>query len=227
MQKNYRLANCVAYLLVPVAVGSLTGWLVGSSQSPVVGTVIPLIFGLLTAIGFGAVGAILRKSAILDAVRAADLSDDITEKLESEIRAGISPSTTLFAAFGVIVFCISFYVGVDHGIARRVPKYPPLAEMFPNISLEPEESAILYNLRMSLAGRNVSTDEYVMTMSDVIRPILTDDYGGATPEDRQVQRIARLRDTVEFYLLGDGELYLDAPAEPGPPAPVPIPTPEA
>lgn len=228
MRTRFYITNCAVYLLVPIAVGWLTGWLVGSSQSPVVGTTIPLIFGLLTAVGFGFVGAILRKSSIADAIRAIDLAEDIKTRLESEIRAGVSPGTALFAAVGVTVFCIFFYIGVDQGIARRVPVYPPLTETFQNIELEPQETAGLYQLRMSLAARHVVVDDYRAIMDDLFKPILTQEYDGETPEARKIERLFQFNDALRALLhrpafpgIGPSEPFEIVPeaAEPSAPAP--------
>ena len=52
--------NFVAvFLAVPAAIGYVTGWLAGGSQSPITATVLPLVFGLLGVVGFGAVGGSL------------------------------------------------------------------------------------------------------------------------------------------------------------------------
>ncbi|MCX7004766.1 MAG: hypothetical protein NTV22_16045 [bacterium] len=206
MKRMYYIANCIAYMMVPVAVGWLTGWLVGSSQSPVVATIIPLIFGLLTAIGFGVVGSILRKSSIFGAIRAIDMSEDIKKRIECEIRAGVSHGTALFVSVGVIVFCITFYVGALQGIARRVPTYPPLMETFHNISLEPQETALLYKLRMSLAAKGVTIDNYLAIMNDVLKPILNKKY------NEEYGRQNDLRSALNILLNKNGTAAAAFPA---------------
>lgn len=193
MTRPYLITNAVAYLLVPVAVGWITGWLVGQSQSPIVGTTIPLVFGLLTAVGFGAVGAILRKSAVVDALRAMDLSDDIKERIESEVRAGTSPSTAVFAAVGVLIFCGFFYLGTQQGIARRVPTYPPLTETFNNLTLDPIEAAGLYRLRMSMISKGVTVDEYNIMMNDVFKPVFSAPYQAQSREESRNMRLNDFR----------------------------------
>lgn len=229
----YFVTNCSVYLLVPVAVGWLTGWLVGASQSPVVGTTIPLVFGLLTAVGFGVVGAVVRRSSIVDAVRSVELSDDIKSKIEDEIRAGITPTTTIFASVGVIVFCIFFYIGTLEGIAQRVPTYPPLAETFETITLEPEEISHLYILRMTLASRGVGLDEYNSVINDLCKPIITRKYPGKSINERRIARRKKLQSELSHLISwGQNASSSADPAAPkieeapAPPIKVPVPAPK-
>lgn len=202
------IVNFLVYLCVPIAVGWLSGWLVGASQTPVISTVIPLIFGLMTAIGFGFVGIILRKSAIADAIKSVDLSPEIREKIESGIGIMPTPDAMMFGAIGAIVFCIAFYSGIHQGMSLRRPAYPSIKQSYANLDFAPEEAVVLHKVRLDLMGLGVTEQEYSAIVNDVYIPILNKERNELGTAEQRLTRVKELRDATEV-LIGKYLLPLD------------------
>jgi hypothetical protein len=166
----------VTFVLAPAAIGAVTGWLVGASRSPVVATVVPLVFGLLGGIGFGAVGKLFASASIVQRI----LSSPTVQSLDEHVRNAIkseaidregSRPVAAFLSTGVIAFCVFFYAGAQFGIASRVPAYNPLLRAFSNTPLRSYEAAALHKLRLVLQANGVAKDHYDAILSDVFLPI--------------------------------------------------------
>lgn len=162
-------------LLAFAAVGALTGWLVGASDTPVVAALLPLVFGFTGAIGFGYAEA----AAQVKLVREALASDD--SGLRERLAAAVGPTSTgqlrlpAFWALAVVVFCVACYWGLQTGITLRVPRYPPLTALVgAHAEITPEEAADLHGFRLALLRQNLPPEDAQEIFRQVVAPFFAD-----------------------------------------------------
>lgn len=153
--------------------GYFVGWLTGSSITPVVGTLLPLVFALLGALSWKSLseGAASRK-----------LIETIQEKLTSEEITAIASQLSdqrsriwlgAFWALGVTLFSIAAFLGTKAGIAVRIPQYPALNQMSNLSCVSPMDRSRLYGIRWDFLGRGIPADDATQAFQDVLVPLLT------------------------------------------------------
>lgn len=158
-----------------VAVGWLTGWLVGASNTPVVAALLPLVFGLIGAIGFGYAEAAAQVRSVREMVQAG--GDNLLTRVQATLAAPAAERLQLpaFWAVAVILFCMACYSGIAQGITLRIPSYPSLRELLgQEASFSYQEAAELHNFRLTLQRQNIPPSEVKEIFAHVIRPMLAD-----------------------------------------------------
>jgi len=159
-------------------IGYLFGWVSGSSMTPVVATIAPLILGLLAGLGL-TTGIIPPPSlaAALDRITAfASLGDRDRSKIKTELAS--MPNywqlgVMALALLGFSVFCeYGFRVGGDD----RDDPYPPLSlaiEGWGNVDI-PTRTEV-YELRWRMQKAGTGGTEFWNFAVEVIAPILSDE----------------------------------------------------
>lgn len=136
--------------------GFLVGWLTGASNSPVVATLLPLVFGVAGAVGFRALDRRNEASRIDQALAAFDAPT--RDAVRNALR-GALPSNMLVPglwSLGVLLFCAACFGGVKVGVDERLPRYPPLESLVRLNGLSAEEQAMLHHILWDLRAQGVS-----------------------------------------------------------------------
>jgi hypothetical protein len=165
----------ISLLLAFATVGGLTGWLVGASDTPVVAALLPLVFGMTGAIGFGYAEA----ASQLKLVREALALDDsgLRERLASALGPTGKAELRLPAFWGlaVVVFCVTCYLGLQSGVSLRVPQYPSLTALVGSRAvITPEEAADLHGFRLALLRQNLPPEDAREIFHQVVAPFYSD-----------------------------------------------------
>jgi hypothetical protein len=153
----------------------LFGWLVGASDSPIVSTAAPLVFGLLAILGItaGAYLPIRRKRGLW------------------------RNSCRLFCtAFGVGVFCYWCWNGIQDGMYSRAQYYESMADLVgPEWgSSNASTTSLLYEFRWRAKRAGVAPLEFNKFITGVISPILK---GNSEHKQRDIEQAI---ETVETSL---------------------------
>jgi hypothetical protein len=184
----------------PVA-GWLTGWLVGQSRTPVVGALLPLLFGLAGALTYGLLDRSVKGQAVLKALKE-ELDPVAFEKVQPVVAEQLKESLWLpaFWALGVILFCGACYGGLRIGLSFRVPEYPPLEELMKGAQPTDKEWALLYTMRWHLQANNTPVEDVKRLFEHAIRPALSkqdkndrDNYVRFNELDKMVDRFLKLK----------------------------------
>ena len=171
----------IPLLLIPLSVGYLVGWLVGASQTPVVATTLPLIFGLLGAVAFNTVSKNVLGEAYYDELIKIESiqSLDKLDKIKIRKKLATSPDGTTWLptywAIGVLIFIIFCRIGITSGINDRLDSYEPLKTAIERNKLEqiqPLDYAAIYRMRWYLKSAGLSSNEFNSMFDSVIVPIL-------------------------------------------------------
>lgn len=173
-------------------VGFFIGWFVGMSRSPVVATLLPILFGVLGAMGFGAIERRAMQQRLHDCVE--DFNDNAAAKqLRTALPEIQRPSLTAPAAWslGAILFCIACYFGANVGIDTRLQTYPPLNEMIANAPVTLPEKTLLHQLRWTLMDRGVSRSEAIAFFNDAVADCL------AMPSELETERFDALDELLK------------------------------
>jgi hypothetical protein len=182
-----KAAPWVPLVAVFPVTGWLTGWLVGQSRTPVVGSLLPLLFGLAGALTYGLLDRSVKGQAVLKAVKD-ELEPETYQKIQSVIGEQLKESLWLpaFWALGVLLFSGACFVGLRGGLAFRVPEYPPLEELVQGTQPTDEEWALLYTIRWQLQANNTPTEDVKRLFAFAIQPVL------AKPRTNSAEHYVRL-----------------------------------
>lgn len=168
-------------VVMPIFVGYLIGWLIGASQTPVVATALPLLFGLAGALSYHLVERKVVQRQITQALHTLEvvksLDEPVRAQMASELKQHIERPVwlpTLWSG-GILLFCIFCFLGLQDGIRRRVPQYPSLNVLLSGIEITPEERAELERFRRTMQSQGVSESEFKEIVQTICVPILTGD----------------------------------------------------
>lgn len=180
-------------VLAPAAGGMLVGYTVGLSDTPIVATFVPLLFGLLGAIGY----AEARKRSFtsefsqkLDGM-AAELQADSLAKLKDLAKVSEAEQDYLpaLAGLGTCVFFIFCFFGITKGIEQRVPSYKAMHSLVQASSpLTPDEVMAIANTTWALRHREIPVEEHDQILTYILKPTLEKTEG----REEELIRIAAL-----------------------------------
>jgi hypothetical protein len=156
-RKSLDVTCWLAFFAAFAATGFLVGWVTGASNSPVVATVLPLIFGIVGGVSFGVLEKRDRRRRFYAAL---DTLDEKTRAaVESKLGARSDDSMLLpgLWSIGTVLFCGACFIGVREGMFERQPQYPPLGSLVELQKLSPEEQALLFTIRWEFRSKGVST----------------------------------------------------------------------
>lgn len=217
-------------LLTFPTVGLLIGWMVGASNTPVVGTALPLVFGVFGALGFGMLEHRVRDKNAIE--KLASLDDELRKKVQALMELPESTSIKLvsFWASGILLFCVGCFGGFMGGYKHResvmVMHYPSLEELLKPSSptsskdlavvktLTIQELALLIRIRIQCSEKHIRSSDLEELFRLVVRPVLAE-------EDKAGQRIVRLQSALDQFYGGSNFNPAGAPPaapEPEPPA---------
>lgn len=171
-------------IVVPPMVGYVIGRLVGESNTPVVATALPLIFGLLGVFSLQAVRKRTLKSELIDELLETEVvssqPDTTKESFEKQLRRDSSSTSAnllpLLWSIGVALFCLTFMAGKSHGVAVRIPSYSEF-DLSKFDKLSAIEITDLYNLRLYFMSVTLPKDEFEKMFDDVLIPVLNKTEG--------------------------------------------------
>jgi len=182
-RSNYLVcAWIIPFLAIPPVIGWLTGWLVGSSQSPVVSSVIPLLFGVGTALSYmfsdrhTMIHNLHNDLLSMDELKA--LPTDSKRRLNnilgiSHLPAWLPVLWTMSAA------CLAYftYIGTQAGIEERVKTYPSLETLTnDNTTLTPDEYSLLAGFRLRCISSNISPEDLSAFFHKSVSGVLGDKH---------------------------------------------------
>lgn len=160
--KRTARGNAVAWIPIVLAfpvVGLLVGWLVGASNSPAVGALLPLVFGIFGAVSFGALEKRTRRDWLKSSLASVEPKHTDELRLRIENLPETSLKTPAIWSSGVILFCAACFFGVRVGIAARIPCYKPLSELVALKDLTVKEQSLLHRIRWHLLAQRIRTEE--------------------------------------------------------------------
>ena len=169
----------------PVVMGYLVGWLIGASDTPVVSVALPLLIGLISAVGYGiterrfVIDAIARRVMALAVVRKLDRSEQEEVEAGLQSHAKRSPWLPTLWGIGIIGFSVACLLGLNVGIERRLPTYVPVEELLGETQVTAEERASLYALRWQHRSASVPPNQSDDLIRHVFLPILAIEEPGA------------------------------------------------
>ncbi|MCP4643766.1 MAG: hypothetical protein GY851_25195 [bacterium] len=211
--KTYR---SICALLAVVSVGLFVGWLVGVSASPVVSTVLPLVFSLLGGLGLGYAAVLSRLKAANDKIEALGKGIPANTQGAPDSEPLHVDYPSILWSVAVTVFCVACYWGIQEGIEDRIPPYPPLQKWLPeDHDLTPGEMADAHCLRLTLQAKQVDAATASNIFRDVvvalIEPPKTEDGDSFSRE-----RSALMTEAVEKFRDGavDRKIVPRIPAAP-------------
>jgi len=164
-------------LLVAVfpVVGLFTGWTVGKSESPVVNTLLPLVFGLLGALSLGLLDSRVRGARLAELLKSLD--SDLRERVLRllEVPRDTSLRLPAFWALGVLLFCGACYGGIRIGMASKTVAYTPLHEIEAIkqdfTALGPVAKGRTYRLWWYLQSAGLPEDEARVFLATTVMPL--------------------------------------------------------
>ena len=164
-------------------VGYCLGWLVGASQTPVVGTFIPLVVGLLGTVAIALLDRRTLAAKLMESIKKLQTLGQLPVGAAGTIQAelGDAGETSYWVpalwSLGLAVFCVASFIGTRQGIQSRTQyDLPTLAELLP-VAHTPEEKpsyeemAMLHTLRLHLASKRHPVADMKLIFADVIAPI--------------------------------------------------------
>lgn len=136
---------------------------------------IPLVFGLIGAVGFGHAEAAAHLRQIRE-IAVKETGDHLAEIRSSLGQTAISRlQLPAFWACAVIAFCAACYFGVNAGLELRFPSYPTVRKLLgSNAALSPREAAELHGLRLALRRQNATPEDVRELFAQTIAPIFKD-----------------------------------------------------
>lgn len=164
----------VSFLIV----GWVIGFFVGESRVPVMGTLIPLIIGLLSVVSLGFFDRQATLEKVFNGIKEAqeERAIDIGTLAELKRRLGTEPNyfTAVFWLFWVGAFTTGCYFGLQKGIHFRVPQYPAVSELVQGTKPTPYEISLLNELCWHLQSNHRSEEEVHELFQTSIKPILAE-----------------------------------------------------
>lgn len=173
MESDNRLNtfSALATGLTFATVGWVTGWFVGSSQSPVIAGLLPLIFGLIGGVGVGFYDKRAAHRRVLESI--GELTEAQKLKVEGALGNDRRPRTVPLAwLLSIAAFCVSCFFGNQYGISIRVNTYPPLASFLDQEIDDPTRYAQLQHLLWDLRAANVPPEEARTLLRESVVPVL-------------------------------------------------------
>lgn len=179
----YRVLPCAIIVTAFPVVGYVVGWYVGNSQSPVVATLLPLVVGLLGAIGFGLLERRAVVGKVLDSIKSlpagGQLDPALVAKVEDAVggRDGGSFWLPALLSTGAMAFAVSSYFGTQAGIALRLPAPCPGVDVMMRddsdrpLPVSPAEYADMHRLRMNLIAQGIPGTEIKAIFDTTFRPL--------------------------------------------------------
>lgn len=179
-QKFNRTSQTLSWVLTlvsfPVA-GYLMGWLTGSSNSPVVGTMLPLAFSLIGALSYGLLERTKRNEDLLKVVHDMELDETVRDKITDALHVQTSSTwVRAFWAIGVMLFCSSCFWGLSSGIAARIPSHKSTEQLLTTTGVNVETLAVseyanVCNLHYRLVRLNIPPDQVEALFRYAVAPV--------------------------------------------------------
>ncbi len=175
----------VVLVASPACGGALIGYVVGLSDSPVVAGLIPLLIGLVSAIGYVEVRKRYEFQVAREAVAGAGLEPEMLERVESAIGTSAAKDSLLltFTGIGTSLFFVSCYFGLAYGIDQRLPHYEiPRTLLQQDSPLTPLETMGVVRASQHLRRQRVTPGEH-----DLILNVIFEKAFKAKDGQREVQ----------------------------------------
>jgi hypothetical protein len=188
-------------------VGYFAGWVVGNSRAPVAAALVPLIPALLAVITIGLFEKRIFLDKVLQTIKSAESDPTLDKSTLAKIptllaeHTGFSFLVLAGWAVGAILFCWACYIGIGHGIIKRVPKYPAVSELIDHDHPpSPAEYGMLHELHWQLHSNLTPVDEVEALFHDTINPILATQENDMNYAEQWRHRSVRLQYTVDRIL---------------------------
>ena len=168
----------VVFLSASSAVGYVFGWLIGAAESPVAGSALKAVFGLLAVAGLSAGSFATFKRRLLT---------------KAALYRGIC------LGLAIVAFCSSTWLGIQRGIFVRTVRYDFPTQYLANYLdlLSPEILGVLHQSRQVMRREGITALEYRGTLDELVVPILVE-------EDQPAKRLARLEQVLAPWLNEGG-----------------------
>jgi len=168
-------------LISIVLFGTVTGWLVGASNTPVVSAFLPLIFGVMTYIVTN-----IYTTNVKDKMAATENSESLdasqNKKMISVWNSQLLGHTAMIAAMVLGLLSISTFAGVQLGVAERWGGYISHLDLLNSGATKPspDVAAGLLKLTSSMRTFGIGHEDYNAVIGYVKSAVLSNPkYGDA------------------------------------------------
>ncbi|WP_131282226.1 hypothetical protein [Blastopirellula marina] len=165
-------------VFAPAAGGALIGYTVGLCETPIVATFIPVLIGLLGAVGYAEAKnqrfVVQLKERLNSAVADEGEAQGI-EKIkkllnESSPAHGVIPALAGLGTFAFFFFC---GFGMDAGLKNRLPSYQGMETLLVKYQpLTPEEALSVAQTSWALRKREIPVREHDQLLVAMLKPVL-------------------------------------------------------
>ncbi len=160
------------------AAGFLIGWLTGSSHTPVVATVLPLIVGLLGAYSFTMLDKTTKSLHIRDAMLKCEIDEpQVSRVLERAELPAVGKTSIPIWSLSIMLFCLTAYFAVQLGVSHRNHPKLPTCDLLSLLgvdltSISELEYSAVSNLRYRMELLGLPESEISNAMRYAIAPVL-------------------------------------------------------
>ncbi len=187
MKSTWQVLSWAVVLLAFVAVGFLFGWLIGVSNSPVVASAIPLVFGLAGGFSFRYLERRAAEDSYAKKLKSATDDAETQEKIATSL--GLDQRVEWMPAFwstAIMAFCVSTYFGVLSGVTSRIGPQQSLSVILTMADIKPDsvvgEDRIafqnaLFRLRAIGATDEEVEDIFKHALCPLLKQKFDDEYG--------------------------------------------------
>lgn len=175
------IVNKLSWILILLAfaiVGSLWGWLIGASNSPVVASAIPLVAGLVGGFSFRYLERRAAEDSYAEKLKTATDDSETRKKIARSL--GLDQRVSWMPAFwslAVILFSICTYFGVLAGVDGRIGSQHKLSDILTALGTDPEtvvgeDRIIFQNALFRLRAVGATDDEIDDIFKFALCPLL-------------------------------------------------------
>jgi hypothetical protein len=171
---NIYLPLCLI-LVFFFSIGWVSGWFLGESRVPIVGTFIPVVVALLGGISVALFERKAMSEKILKAVQEITADGTLPLGTSTRLEAKLGETSYWMLCFwcaSIMVFCVGSFWGFQKGVAYRVPKYASLNVLTKDAKTNHFEANILQELLWHLQSNHVPEEEVEAYFREVVNPIL-------------------------------------------------------
>ena len=164
----------VAFIISTIAfcvLGVFSGWIVGSSNTPVVAAFLPLLFGLITLFITSILNNIkINQEYFQLKVKLSISSQDSIQKDKKEKNPIQIFQYISIGSFLIICFCCTTFAGLQLGINQRIPAYHfSIVDIVPpSVDIHPEEYSLIYKVYLTFQSKGIPEEFAKKMLKDSI-----------------------------------------------------------
>lgn len=198
---------CVSLLVAFAITGYVVGWYVGASQTPVVGTAIPLLTTLLGTLSFAWFAKRSRHENATENLKQAGFKVEQIRKVADAYGVSVASDWLPISWAGYLTsFMLMTIVGTEHGVEERIPPIPPVNELLGSLSTETlttQELTELNSLRWKMREKSLSVEDAKLVFSSLIVPtVLNFEDDRCIPANGYGTRLTAIKEVIAGLNFG-------------------------